>query len=238
MSSRTHWRTHRFTPLTELTSTEAWQAGVPVHMTAQMQAATADGYQRGMDRGYREGLESGQRDGFQKGLEEGREQGLREGAEKALQDARARFESLAQPVESMLAALRGLEDDYQSALRKEVVDLVARVAKEVIRCELVLQPNQLLSLVDETLATMPQAAKRDRQIVLNDKDLERIREIDPKRASKWNLVGDPKLESGECRIRTPDGEVDAGCRQRLAACLDQVNDQMLLEDDGVTEVAA
>jgi flagellar assembly protein FliH len=238
VSGDTRWRSHRFAPLTELTGTEAWQAGVPEHLSASMQAATADGFQRGMDRGYREGQDSGHRDGLAKGLAEGRAQGQREGTEKALQDARAQFETLARPIESLLAQLQGLQEDYQSALRKEVVDLVARVAREVIRCELVLQPGQLLTLVDETLATMPRASKRTTQIALNDKDLERIREIDPKRASRWNLVGDPHLESGECRIRTADREVDAGCRQRLAACLGQVNDQLLPDDDAVTEAAA
>lgn len=232
------WRPHRFAPLSELTGTEAWQAGVPAHMSAQMQAATADGFQRGMERGYREGHESGQRDGFAKGLTEGREQGHREGVDQALQDARARFESLARPMDSMLAALHGLQEDYQSALRKEVVDLVARVAREVIRCELVLQPGQLLTLVDETLATMPPTSRSDTQIILNNKDLERIREIAPERAARWNLVGDPHLESGECRIRSKDREVDAGCRQRLASVLDQVNDQLLPDDDSVAEAAA
>lgn len=238
MSSNTRWRSHRFAPLTELTGTEAWQAGVPAHMSAQMQAATAEGFQRGMDRGYREGQESGQRDGFAKGLAEGREQGQREGEEQARQDARARFESLSRPVESMLATLQGLRDDYQSALRKEVVDLVARVAREVIRCELVLQPSQLLTLVDETLATMPRTSKDEIEILLNDRDLERIREIAPERAAHWSLIGDPHLESGECRIRSKDRQVDAGCRQRLASVLDQVNDQLLPDDDSVAEVAA
>lgn len=238
MSSNTRWRPHRFAPLTELAGTEAWQAGVPAHMSAQMQAATSEGFQRGMDRGYREGHESGQRDGFTKGLAEGREQGRREGAEQALQDARARFESLSLPIESMLAALQGLQDDYQAALRKEVVDLVARVAREVIRCELVLQPGQLLTLVDETLATMPRTSRRETQIILNNEDLQRIREIAPERAKRWNLVGDPHLEAGECRIRSKDREVDAGCRQRLASVLVQVNDQLLPDDDPVAEAAA
>lgn len=232
------WRPYRFAPLAELTDTAAWQAGVPAHMSAQMRASMEEGFQRGMERGYREGHESGHRAGLEAGRLEGLALGAAEGTEKACRDVRARFESLAAPIDSMLNGLAKLREDYQSALRKEVVDLVARVAREVIRCELVLQPGQLVTLVDETLATLPRAANAEIEVLLNDKDLERIREIDPERAARWNLLGDARLESGECRIRVGDREIDAGCRQRLVACLDQVSSQLMPEGANGEEAAA
>jgi len=237
MNNPRNWRTHRFAPLSDLTGTEGWQAGVPAHLSAQMQASMAEGFQQGMDRGYREGHESGVRGGFDAGRAQGRDQGLREGAEEARREVLTRFESLARPIEAMLQTLQGLQEDYQSALRKEVVDLVARVAREVIRCELVLQPSQLLTLVDEALATMPGAPVDRIEVYLNDKDIERIREIDPGRADQWNLIADPRLDSGECRVKAGEREADAGCKQRLAACMEQVATQ-LLPDAGAAEVAA
>ncbi len=238
MSGGQNWRPYRFAPLAQLTDTAAWQAGVPAHMSAQMQASMAEGFQRGMERGYREGHESGHRAGLEAGRAEGLALGTTEGSEKAYRDVRAQFASLAAPIDSMLDAVAKLREDYQAALRKEVVDLLARVAREVIRCELALQPGQLVRLVDETLATLPRAVDGDIEVVLNDKDLERIREIDPQCAARWNLLGDARLESGECRIRTGEREIDAGCRQRLAACLDQVSSQLMPEDVSAEGAAA
>lgn len=232
------WRPHRFTPLSELLREERLHPGLPAHLSPQVQARLDDGFQQGMNRGYREGHESGLRDGLEQGRQQGIELGRREGTERALEEIRARFQSMAAPLDAMLANLQHLQEDYQAALRKEVVELVAKVARQVIRCELALQPGQLLSLVDETLATMPRAADAPIEVYLNEGDLQRILEIDHSRAAQWNLRPDPRLEPGECRVRAGNHEADAGCRQRLAACMTQVSEQLLphLDDEAVEEM--
>lgn len=217
-------RPHRFPPLAHL-RTAVSQPGV-----AADQPSFAEGYQEGLDRGYREGYESGLVSGRQDGIVEGRSEGVLAGRH----EAQLRFAELAQPVEAILESLHHLQHDYQSALRKEVVELVGKVARQVIRCELALQPVQLLALVDETLAAMPPTPEGV-EVHLNPEELERIRELDPERAARWNLIADPRMEAGECRVRAGGREADAGCRQRLAACIEQVKNQ-LLDPADATEV--
>jgi flagellar assembly protein FliH len=60
--------------------------------------------------------------------------------------------------------------------------------------------------------------------------MKRIQELDPKRAKKWNLLADPRLEPGECRVKAGDHEVDAGCQGRLAACMEQVREGLSTTD--------
>ncbi len=148
-----------------------------------------------------------------------------DGREQGRQDAAAGFEQLAKPVDNLHKALKKLKADYRAAQRKEVVELVAKVARQVIRAELALQPTQLLALVDETLAAMP-PTRDEIDVYLNPEELKRIVELDPKRAKRWNLMADPRLAAGECRIRAGDEEVDAGCQQRLAAVMEQVDAQL------------
>ena len=131
----------------------------------------------------------------------------------------------------MLKSLKKLRSDYRAAQRKEVVDLVAKVARQVIRAELALQPVQLMSLVEETLASMP-PTREEIDVFLNPEELKRITELDPKRSKKWNLIADARLEGGECRIKAGDNEVDAGCHQRLAAVMEQVDNQLQAADGG------
>lgn len=210
-------RPHRFPPLAQLLATSRSQAGA-----AADQPSFVEGFQEGLDRGYREGYESGQQSGRQEGHLEGHGEGVLAGRREVM----ARFAEQAAPVDAILESLKHLQHDYQSALRKEVVELVAKVARQVIRCELALQPVQLLALVDETLAAMPPMPEGV-EVHLNPEELERIRELDPVRASRWPLVGDPRMEPGECRVRGGGHEADAGCRQRLAACIEQVSAQLL-----------
>jgi len=222
----TPYRLHRFPPLTRTATPPAAHAG----NAAQLQASLAAGFQEGMERGYREGYDSGLHDAREEGLRDGRAAGLkaaREEAQARLGDELAR---LAAPLEATLEALHTLQADYQTALRKEVVELVAKVARQVIRCELALQPAQLLALVDETLATMP-PARQGVDVYLNSEDLVRIRDIAPEKAARWTLIADTRLEPGECRVKADGHEADAGCRQRLAACVKQVEAQLLPSSD-------
>ena len=237
MNSRKNWRTHRFAPLSQITVPAVWGSGAPVHTSAPLQTAMAEGFQRGVERGYREGHGNGMRSGIDAGIAEGRDAGRREGSEEGRREALLRFEGLAAPLDAMLAALQTLQTDYQAALRKEVVELVAKVAREVIRAELELKPAQMLTLVDETLAGMPRTPKKDVQVYLNKQDFERIRELDAKAVRRWNLSVDDRLEPGECRIKAGNREADAGCRQRLAACMQQVSAQ-LLPDEGAEQPAS
>jgi flagellar assembly protein FliH len=94
-----------------------------------------------------------------------------------------------------------------------------------------LQPVQIMALVDETLASMP-PTRDEIDVYLNPEEVKRIMEVDPKRAKRWNLIGDARLDLGECHIRAGDTEVDAGCHQRLAAVMEQVDNQLQAADGG------
>ncbi|KVN02970.1 flagellar assembly protein FliH [Burkholderia diffusa] len=180
------------------------------------------GFQQGMERGYRAGLERGEAEGRARG----RDEGLAAGSTEARDALYAKFSGLADTVDAMLASLQRVQEEYQAARRTELVDLVAKVAKQVIRCELTLQPNQLLSLIEETLGAMP-AATDEPEVYLNPAECARLADLLPGRASQWKLVADPRLELGECRVKLGSNEADAGCQQRLEACMEQIGEQLL-----------
>jgi flagellar assembly protein FliH len=215
------YRPYRFPPLTQFALAHPQPSS-----NGQWQSTLAEGFQQGMDDGYRKGHETGLAEGLREGLEQGRAEGLRLGMEAGRQQTAVSFETLARPFDAMLANLARLQAEYQQAQRTEVVDLVAKVARQVIRAELALQPVQLLAMVDETLSTLP-ATRKAIEVYLNPEEKQRISELDPKRAARWTLIADPSLELGECRVKAGHSEADAGCQQRLAACMEQVSTQLL-----------
>lgn len=189
------------------------------------QGAMADGFRQGQQDGYDVGVEQGRSEGFDAGHAEGLARGIEEGRQQAL----AELEAMAKPVDAMLRGLKKLKTEYKNAQRKEVVDLVGKIARQVIRAELALQPVQMLALVDEALSAMP-PTRDEVEVMLNPEEMKRIQELDPKRAKKWNLMADPRLEPGECRVKAGDHEVDAGCQGRLAACMEQVREGLAASD--------
>lgn len=193
----------------------------------EWQDALADGFRQGQRDGYQAGLDQGRADGMAQGQAEGLQRGIDEGRALALEQ----FEQLSKPVDAMLRSLKKLKQELRAAQRGEVVDLVGKIARQVIRAELALQPVQVLALVEEALAVMP-PARDGVEVFLNPEELRRILELDPKRAKKWTLLPDPALEPGECRVRAGDHEVDAGCQGRLAAVMEQVQAQLMAEEPG------
>lgn len=229
-------RTYRFPPLdllqadrTPVSGGDASDEAAPVAPDPQ---ALAQAYEQAAQRGHEQGFAQGQQEGQQQGYAAGLAQGRLQGQQALQQEARAELARLATPLDALTQQLRVLHEDWQASLGKDVIDLVERVARQVVRCELTLQPAQILALVEETLQGMPQRTG-DVQVFLNPADLLRIQELDAGRVPAWHLQADSALEAGECRLRVGEAEVDAGCKHRLQACMEQVREQLLPEEAAV-----
>lgn len=220
-----NWRPYRFPPRCREPRGEAWD-GDP----ASRQRAIADGFQQGMDKGYQEGLQQGQAAGREDGFAEGREEGLRLGREEGRQQGREVFERVSQPLDGVLDELRSFMAELEGKRRQELLELVSKVAKQVIRCELTLNPSQLLALAEEALASMP-GEVGEVQVLLNPEEYQRLRDLAPERAAQWRLVPDERLGLGECRVVTAQAEADIGCQQRLDSCMDALADHLKLPQD-------
>ncbi|NCT97784.1 MAG: flagellar assembly protein H [Comamonadaceae bacterium] len=217
------YRSHRFPPLAERGLAEA----LSLQGSAEaLQAALADGHARGLARGHEEGFDKGLAEGRAVGEAQGRERGEALGRAEGEAQLLARWQRVAAPMQAATEALRQVQADYQAALRREMVELVERVARQVIRAELTLNPTQILKLVEETLQSMPPAVSTV-EVFLNSEDLRAIQAIEGADTRGWNLIADPALEAGECRVQVAGFEADAGCRQRLQACMGQVASQLL-----------
>ena len=195
---------------------------------AALQRAVAEGFQEGIDRGYEQGLEQGReaghREGFERGIDDGKAIGREEGR---LQGLKA-FDEAAQPLDQLVERFERFRQDFEQARREQLLGLVQKVSKQVIRCELTLHPTQLLSLAEEALAAMPDD-QQDVRILLNPDECARIKELAPERAAAWRLVSDDKLALGECRVITAESEADIGCQQRLDSCMDTLAEHIKAE---------
>lgn len=221
-------RQHQFPPLRH-----GWlAAGETLHAAdnAQYQQQLLEGFQQGVSDGFAQGLAQGQQQGQQEGLCSGREEGIRLGREEGKRIAHSQFMLAAQPLDLLVRQLQGTLQQYEQKRRTELLQLVEKVARQVIRCELALQPTQLLALVEESLASLPEAPTRLR-VLMNAEELIRISEVEPAKVVAWGLIADPELEFGECRVITESAELDIGCRHRLEQCMDALKQNLSDESE-------
>ncbi|MBW3139426.1 flagellar assembly protein H [Ferrimonas balearica] len=210
-------RPYRFTPL-------------PVEGEATTgQGDSWQGYQEGFDQGFTEGQQQGQQKGYDEGLaqglEAGRQQGFASGRQEGLTQASAEARDELEQALVPVKALKGvLEEGYQTQVRQQrdlILELVQRVAQQVIRCELTLQPQQVLSLVEETLRALPDG-QEGVKIHLEPAAVERLKELAPERIQDWTLVADPGISPGGCRVVSENLDADGSAEARLETCMNQV----------------
>ncbi|NKQ09269.1 flagellar assembly protein FliH [Pseudomonas sp. SST3] len=219
------WRPFRFPPRVR---TAAELADSAAGDPAALQRAVADGFQEGIDKGYEQGLEQGREAGHREGFERGVEDGKAIGREEGRALGRQAFDQAARPMDDLVERFERFRQEFEQARREQLLELVQKVSKQVIRCELTLHPTQLLSLAEDALAAMP-GDQDDVRILLNPEECNRIKELAPERAAAWRLVPDDKLALGECRVITAESEADIGCQQRLDSCMDTLAEHIRAE---------
>lgn len=222
-------RLHKFPPLRKrwaASQVSAESDAAVMRDPGEHQRQMEEGFRDGMNRGFAQGMEAGKQEGYQEGARLGFDEGMRKGLAEGKQQARQQFLEAAAPFERMTADVQRFLESYEQRRREELMQLVEKVTRQAIRCELALQPIQMLALVDEALASLPQPPEQIR-VVLNSEEFRRISEAEPEKAREWGLSADPALEPGECRVITDTTEIDVGCQHRLDQCVAVLKDNLL-----------
>lgn len=168
----------------------------PMMTAAQLEQMRAQAYKEGYEHGQKEGFEYGHREG----LEEGRVDML-----QRLQ----RFDQI----------LAGLETPFvelDEQVEREIVTLVVAMVRQLVRREIKADPGQIVGVVREALAVLPVSARHVR-VLLHPDDAELVRDAYAmgEAEQKWQIVEDPVIAGGGCRVYTENSQVDATLESRL-----------------------
>ena len=221
---RGRYRLHRFPPR------QAGQAPIPVGLSsAELQRKLMDGYQDGLEKGYQQGLKEGHDQGYQQGktqgLSEGKREGYTEGSLVGQQEGLEKFTAAARPLDLLCEKVNDFTAHIQRKQRADLLQLVEKVTRQVIRCELALQPTQLLALVEEALSALP-SVPETLHVLVNPEEYQRIEMAAPLKVQEWGLKPSDTLAQGECRIVTETSELDIGCEHRLQQCMDTLSESL------------
>ncbi len=149
---------------------------------------------------------------YQEGYELGRSEGLKSGAEEVKLHA--------QRLDSIMTTLCKPLEQLDNAVEEQLVGLVIAVARQFVRRELRSEPGEVLRTIREAMGILPLAA-RDVRIHLHPEDAVLVRESlslsDGERP--WQIVEDPVLTRGDCRVLSDTSQIDATVETRLNAII-------------------
>ncbi len=143
------------------------------------------------------------------------ELGRREGLEHGRAEAQAEVERLRGILRLLAAPLAELDD----AVVEELGRLSVTIARHVIRREVRTDPRQILGVVRQAAEALPVATRRVR-LFLHPDDAAIVRESmssATEQGGGWELVEDPAIGRGGCRVETESSRIDATIEKRIAA---------------------
>ena len=160
--------------------------------------------------------EAARAEGFERGRSEGQEYGRREGMEEGRTMVRERVERLDQ----LLIALNGPFEQLDQQVENEIVILVISMVRQLIRREVKLDPGQIVGVVREALGILPVSARNIR-VMLHPEDAELVREAYTlgEHEQQWQIIEDPVIQRGGCRIHTDTSQIDATLDSRLSSLI-------------------
>ncbi|KAA3627642.1 MAG: flagellar assembly protein FliH [Proteobacteria bacterium] len=176
----------------------AGAAGARGTVAGHPEVMTAHKLEELQQRAYQEGFEQGRREGRDAGMAELRQQAQR------LQGA---FDLLSHPLEEL-----------DQAVEEQLLHLVTVVAQQMIRRELKANPGEIVAVVRECLALLP-VASREVRVQLHPEDAALVRDAlgQPGGERGWQIIEDPVITPGGCRVVTEMSRIDATVESRLIA---------------------
>lgn len=163
----------------------------------------------------RQAREEGYALGHQSGYEAGHQEGLLAAREEIAIEA----EKLRQVLDFMNQPLA----DLDVAVESELVHLAIEIARQLVRRELKTAPGEIVAVVREAVGLLP-IASQGVQVYLHPQDARLVQEILDldNRSPAWQIVEEPTLTRGGCRVISEKSRIDATVEKRLGAVIASV----------------
>lgn len=144
--------------------------------------------------------------------EEGRKQGYQDGLKQGINDIKQR----ATTVDALLKALTQPFDDQNNLLAEELALLAGKIAKSLVRRELKTEPEIIMALVRDTVATLNTSVHKI-NVHLHSDDAKIIRQIikTEENNQHWTIIDDPAVSRGDCKVISQNSLICADLQTRI-----------------------
>lgn len=165
-------------------------------------------------------LEQLQKQAYDEGYEEGRRAGQEFGHREGLEGARRDIAEKLSQLDGLMQALAEPFQELDDQVEAEVVTLVISMVKQLVRREVKSDPGQIIGVVREALGVLPVAARGIR-VMLHPEDAVLVREVYAmgEAEQQWQVVEDPVIQRGGCRVQSENSTVDATLESRINALI-------------------
>ncbi len=157
----------------------------------------------------------------QQAIQEGAKQGYEEGFAKGLKAGELKIAERVKSLESIIQALASPFDEFDERVENEIASLAIQISKQLVRRELKVDSGQVVGVVKEAIVALPSSTQNIR-LFLHPDDVDLVKSaLSLDESARWELVEDPVITRGGCRVATDVSTIDATIENRLLAIIAQ-----------------
>lgn len=151
-------------------------------------------------------------EGFTQGKENGHKEGLAIEQEKASQ------------LDHVIQALKSKSEQFDELITQQLVEMTISIARHVIRRELSTNPEEIVAVIREAMALMPDSVA-NLTIKLHPEDAALVRDIydlNGESTMSWKIFEDPGIQRGGCILTSDTAEINAELDKRIQMIVTQL----------------
>lgn len=192
--------------------------------------AWEDGHSQGFETGKKEGMDQGIREGYKVGHEEGLTAGREEGYNKGLEEAREEIRQQQARLENVMGQLLKPIEQQEEATEAAMLNLVMALTRAVVRRELTIQSEQVVTLVREALHVLPNTQEQV-SVRVNPVDYEAVKAAAAHYESDTRVISDDAVHAGGCLVENNHTLVDYTVEKRFQKVVQAMLDQQMNSGD-------
>lgn len=165
---------------------------------------------------FEEAAKQGRQEGYEKGFEQGKSEGFEIGHKDGLEQGQVEIDKKIRELGKLLDLLSEPLKELDAQVEEELLSLAVAIARQLVRRELKTESDQIIAVIREAVQALPTQTRKV-QISLHPKDAELVRSTLRLEEAKprWELLEDPLISQGGCRVETENSRIDSTVENRL-----------------------
>ena len=154
---------------------------------------------------------------------EGYQVGLEEGKKLAHEEAALTFKTQTDRLTDITNHFAAALTDLDQEIAEDILEFAVEVARQVVTSSLRVQPESLLLIIREAMASLP-VHHGSVLIYLNPQDMDMVKTHFSEQIhhAGWRLLEDKEIQAGGCRVHAGSSEVDATVGTRWRRSLEAI----------------
>ncbi len=156
------------------------------------------------------------------------QEGLAKGLEDGRKEARNEQQRITDNLNTILNQCQQLASNFDEKVCEDLVTMTISIAKQVIRRELSIDPEQIMAVIREAINCLPSSTEK-LILKLHPEDAILVREIyqlddqlDDQLERTWKIFEDPGMQRGGCIINSESSVINADLDNRIATIVSKL----------------